>query len=142
MTTCANCGHSNPEASKFCRNCGTVLQDAAAPQAPSAAGLPPSAVRRRPSPSLQDSLSQLGLRPTCGQLAGFAAAVVFGLILARALPFVFPVFYPVLGFVFRDVLGTTPDAFNTAAITTLTCLGSFGAAFASTLLFGRRRRRS
>jgi hypothetical protein len=88
-----------------------------------------------------DSLRGLGLRPTCGQIAGFVGAVVFGIVLARALPFVFPVFYPALNFVFRDVLGREPDAFNTAAMTWLTCLSSAGVAFASTFLFGRRRKK-
>lgn len=62
------------------------------------------------------------------------------MVLARALPFVFPVFYPVLDFVFRDVLGTAPDAFNTAVITWLTFLGSAGVAFLTTYLFGGKRK--
>jgi hypothetical protein len=87
-----------------------------------------------------DSLRALGFRPTCGQIAGFVGAAVLGMALARALPFIFPVFYPALDFVFRDVLGREPDAFNTTAMTWLTCLSSAGVAFVTTFLFGRKRK--
>jgi hypothetical protein len=94
-----------------------------------------------PKPSsLAASLRALGFRPTRGQIVGFVAAVIFGMVLARILPSVFPIFYPVLSFVFVEVLGTTPDGFNTAAITWLTCLGSAGVSFLSTFLLGRRRK--
>ena len=167
MAACHQCGHSNPENAKFCLNCGTALHalrgsaptgpaPAQPPQVPSAQPQPPQVPSARPpigaapsaSPasaakpsSLLDSLRGLGLRPTCGQIAGFVGAVVFGIVLARGLPFVFPVFYPILNFGFRDVLGREPDAFNTAALTWLTCLGSAGVAFASTFLLGRRRKK-
>jgi len=154
MANCQQCGHSNPANAKFCLNCGTALQarpagPAAAPVAavssasagPAASpGSPPAAPAPKSS-SLLDSLRGLGLRPSCGQIAGFVGAVVLGMVLARALPFVFPVFYPALNFVFRDVLGREPDAFNTAAMTWLTCLSSAGVAFASTFLLGRRRKK-
>ena len=154
MANCHQCGHSNPANAKFCSNCGTPLQarPAAPAGSPVAAPSPapatpgpstgsPSAAPAPKSSSLLDSLRGLGLRPTCGQIAGFVGAVVFGMVLARALPFVFPVFYPALNFVFRDVLGREPDAFNTAAMTWLTCLSSAGVAFASTFLLGRRRKK-
>ena len=154
MANCHQCGHSNPANAKFCLNCGTALQarPAAPAGSPVAAVSPasagpeaspgsPSAAPAPKSSSLLDSLRGLGLRPTCGQIAGFAGAVVFGIVLARALPFVFPLFYPILNFVFRDVLGREPDAFNTAAMTWLTCLSSAGVAFASTFLLGRRRKK-
>jgi len=136
MADCRVCGHPNPEDAKFCLNCGTAL--IAAPR-PAPEATPPAT--SRPGSSILDSLQALGFRPTCGQIAGFVGAVVFGLVLARALPFVFPVFYPALNFVFRDVLGREPDAFNTAAMTWLTCLSSAGVAFASTFLLGRRRKK-
>ena len=154
MANCQQCGHSNPANAKFCLNCGTALQARPAPPAGSpVAAAPPASAGPSTSPgspsaapvpkpsSLLDSLRGLGLRPTCGQIAGFVGAVVFGMALARALPFVFPLFYPALNFVFRDVLGREPDAFNTAAMTWLTCLGSAGVAFASTFLLGRRRKK-
>jgi len=164
MANCQQCGHSNPANAKFCLNCGTALSAArrpapvAAPVSPTPAASPvaaappasaspaaspgsPAAAPAPKSSSLLDSLRGLGLRPTCGQIVGFVGAVVFGIVLARALPFVFPVFYPALNFVFRDVLGREPDAFNTAAMTWLTCLGSAGVAFASTFLLGRRRKK-
>ena len=154
MAVCQQCGHSNPDNAKFCLNCGPALQarPAAPAGSPVAAVSPasagpaaspgsPSAAPAPKSSSLLDSLRGLGLRPTCGQIAGFVGAVVFGLVLARALPFVFPLFYPALNFVFRDVLGREPDAFNTAAMTWLTCLSSAGVAFASTFLLGRRRKK-
>ena len=154
MAACHQCGHSNPDNAKFCLNCGSALQarpaaPAGSPVAavslasagPEASSGSPSAAPAPKSSSLLDSLRGLGLRPTCGQIAGFVGAVVFGLVLARALPFVFPVFYPALNFVFREVLGREPDAFNTAAMTWLTCLSSAGVAFASTFLLGRRRKK-
>lgn len=99
--------------------------------------------RPNPSPpgsSLVDSLRALGFRPTCGQIAGFAGAVIFGMVLARALPFVFPVFYPLLDLVFNKILHTAPDPFNTAVMTCFTFLGSAGVAFLTTLLFGAKRK--
>jgi len=168
MANCHQCGHSNPANAKFCLNCGTALQALRGPgpsqpaRVPSAQAQPPIGAAPAANPasagpaaspdsppaapapkssSLLDSLRGLGLRPTCGQMAGFVGAVVFGIVLARALPFVFPLFYPILNFVFRDVLGREPDAFNTAAMTWLTCLGSAGVAFASTFLLGRRRKK-
>ena len=164
MADCRVCGHPNPEDAKFCTNCGTALivtrrpapaaalasptpaasQVAAAPPASASPAASPGSPSAAPAPkpsSLLDSLRGLGIRPTCGQIAGFVGAVVFGLVLARALPFVFPAFYPILDFVFRDVLGREPDAFNTAAMTWLTCLSSAGVAFASTYLLGRRRKK-
>jgi len=117
-------------------------QAVAASGSPSAASAEsPAATPTKPS-SLLDSLRALGFRPTCGQIAGFVAAAVFGMALARALPFVFPVFYPALDFVFRDVLGREPDAFNATAMTWLTCLSSAGVAFVTTFLFGRKRKGS
>ena len=154
MADCRVCGHPNPDNAKFCLNCGTALKarpaapagsPVAAPSpAPAAAAASPGSPSAAPAPkpsSLLESLRGLGLRPTCGQIAGFVGAVVFGLVLARALPFVFPLFYPALNFVFREVLGREPDAFNTAAMTWMTCLSSAGVAFASTFLLGRRRKK-
>ena len=167
MAACHRCGQSNPDNAKYCLNCGApplASRDPAPaktelaqspqvasvqprpPQAPSALqpieGAPSASPASTAKPSsLLDSLRALGFRPTCGQIAGFVGAVVFGIVLARALPFVFPLFYPILNFVFRDVLGREPDAFNTAAMTWLTCLGSAGVAFASTFLLGRRRKK-
>ena len=166
MAACHRCGHSNPDRSKYCLNCGAPLlasRDPAPaktelaqspqvasvqprpPQAPSALqpieGAPSASPASTAKPSsLLDSLRALGFRPTCGQIAGFAAAAVFGMALARALPFIFPVFYPILDFVFRDVLGREPDAFNATAMTWLTCLSSAGVAFVTTFLFGRKRK--
>jgi len=163
---CLNCGaalHASrepaPAKTELARPPGVLSAQPQPHQVPSAQPRPPVAPSASPSAasldspvaaspasaakpsSLLDSLRGLGLRPTCGQIAGFVGAVVFGLVLARALPFVFPVFYPALNFVFREVLGREPDAFNTAAMTWLTCLGSAGVAFASTFLLGRMRKK-
>lgn len=140
LPPCPRCGHENPSGTKFCRRCGTSLLARPEPAPAPPAGTPPPRSSSAPPGSLQASLARLGLRPTCGQLAGFGVAVVFGLALARLLPLAFPIIYPVLSLVFIDLLHTTPDAFNTMAMTCLTCTGSFGLAFGSALLFGRRGR--
>jgi hypothetical protein len=156
MADCQVCGRPNPDNARFCSNCGSALSAArppapvarpasGSPPAPAAAPIAPTpaaAAPSRPGSSILDSLRALGFRPTCGQIAGFVGAAVFGMALARALPFIFPIFYPALNFVFRDVLGREPDAFNTAAMTWLTCLSSAGIAFVTTALFGRKRKRS
>lgn len=140
VPVCPNCGQENPSTTKFCRRCGTSLLVPSGPPPATPIAAPPTPAASPTPGSLQASLARIGLRPTCGQLASFAAAVVFGLALARLLPLVFPFFYPILSFVFIDLLHSTPDAFNTMAMTSLTCLGSFGLAFLTSLVFGRRRR--
>ena len=140
LPPCPRCGHENPSGTKFCRRCGTSLLAQPAPAPAPPAGAPQPRSSSAPPGSLQASLARLGLRPTCGQLAGFGAAVVFGLALARLLPLAFPIIYPVLSLVFVDLLNTTPDAFNTMAMTCLTCTGSFGLAFGVSFILGRRGR--
>jgi hypothetical protein len=65
--------------------------------------------------------------------------VLAGLIVARVLPYVYPVLDPLLSLVFGSGPSSLRDGFNARAMTAITFIISFTLAFATSAPFLRRR---
>jgi hypothetical protein len=115
---CSNCGHENPPGKKFCRQCGTSLT-AGSPSAPTPQ-----------STSLQESLDELGIRVSSGQIGGFLLAVAVGWGVGQLLNFGFVliIYMQTIGRI-QDLLGLQQggvrDTFNIFVMTALPFLASF-----------------
>ena len=114
---CSNCGHDNPPGKKFCRQCGTSLTSVS-PSVPTPQ-----------STSLQDSLGELGIRVSSGQIIGFLLAVAAGWIVGQmlALDFGVTIYTQTIGRI-QDLLNletATRDTFNIYAMMALPFLTSF-----------------
>ena len=147
--TCSNCGNPNPPGARFCLNCGSPL--ASAPSAPprsvnappqTSLPAPPQSVDARqrvtqPPQSGLDasvnsilaSLAKLGIALTKRQLIGLGGSAIAGMVMARILPYIYPIFDPILTLVFGSGASGPRDGFNTNAMTFITFLTSFLPAF-------------
>lgn len=82
-----------------------------------------------PAKDIRESLARLGLDFSRNQLIGFGASFLSGFIMARILPFIYPVFDPVLTIVFGSGPGAARDGFNTNMMTLITFGTSFVLSF-------------
>lgn len=133
---CRRCGAPRRPGKSFCSRCGAAFGPAPA-QPPAAKPVPPAA----PDNSLHGSLGRLGLRVTGGQLVSFVLAVIGGLIMARILPYVYPVFDPLLTAAFGAGMSSARDGFNSLMMTLITFSTSVGLAVIGGLWAGRPRRK-
>lgn len=155
---CPNCSHPNPIGTRNCLRCGASLAHAA-PLPPTRPGAAPSA-QTTPSPSAGQarpasptppvgpaqtsplaSLARLGIPVSPGQVVGVIGGVILGMVVARVLPYVYPIFSArLLDLVFGPGYSEIRDGFNTNFMTACTCCSSFMvAALASMALRGRKR---
>lgn len=78
---------------------------------------------------MRASVANVGLRLSSQQLVGFGVAVIAGVIMARILPYMYPVLSPILDAVFGAKATTSRDNFNAFMMTALTFLTSFVIAY-------------
>ena len=115
---CSHCGQANLPGKKFCRQCGTSLT-AVSPSGPTPQ-----------STSLQDSLGELGIRVSSGQIVGFLLAVGAGWLVGQLLNFGFVliIYMQTIGRI-QDLLGLQQggvrDTFNIFVMMALPFLTSF-----------------
>lgn len=133
MMTCHNCGTQNAEGVKFCRECGTPLLPSATPPArltnPSLDSLTSSVTPT--ARSIRESLARLGVTFSREQIIGFVLSLIGGMIVARILPFIYPIFDPILTLVFGSGPSAMRDGFNTNMMTLITFATSFVLSFAT-----------
>ena len=87
------------------------------------------------------SLNKLGIPVTTGQWIGVVIAVLAGIIMARVLPYVYPIFFSrILDFVLGPGMSTLRDGFNTFFMTTCTMGTSFAVSLVTFVLFRRKRK--
>jgi len=153
---CPNCGYRNPPDQRFCVNCKLLLGQPASPTPPrpnQAQQLPAYPAHNSPpqqpssvpqSPKTQPGpLARLGLRFNLGQGIGCIGGVLVGLVVARALPYIYPIFSArLLDLIFGPGYSPLRDGFNSNLMTACTCLSSFLVALAVSLAFSRRKRLS
>jgi hypothetical protein len=108
---------------------------------------PPTPRPQRSAPernSLLASLSRLGVPASVPQLLSMVAAFVVGVVIARALPFIYPILAaPILDAVFGPGISSARDGFNTNFMTACTCCSSTLIALVGAAVFaprGKRRR--
>ena len=77
-----------------------------------------------PAKDIRESLARLGLDFSRNQLIGFGVSLLSGMIVARILPFIYPIFDPVLTLAFGSGPSPTRDGFNTNMMTFITFLTS------------------
>ncbi|MBI3915078.1 MAG: zinc ribbon domain-containing protein [Chloroflexi bacterium] len=141
--TCSNCRHPNPDGARFCLNCGAPIASAPPPRPVNALpqtdlSSPPQSMDARqqvtqPPPSGLDAsvnsilanLAKLGIAMTKRQLIGLGASAIAGMVMARVLPYIYPIFDPILTLVFGSGASGPRDGFNTNAMTFITFLTSF-----------------
>lgn len=130
---CHKCGTQNAEGVKFCRECGTALTESAAPASQSlSTSLQSIVTAAKPAAtSIRESLARLGVTFSRQQIIGFVISLVGGMIMARILPFIYPIFDPILTLVFGSGPGAVRDGFNTNMMTLITFFTSFGLSFAT-----------
>lgn len=128
---CAQCGSSIPPGKTFCTNCGAPVSG------PSTRPTQSLATAQAAPGSIEASLEKLGIRISRRQLIGFAISVVAGMVVARILPYAYPI---LLGRILDQAFGLGPspgrDAFNTHSMTVITFATSFVLSF-----FATRKRR-
>jgi len=87
------------------------------------------------------SLARLGIHFDLGQGIGCVGGVLVGLIVASALPYIYPIFSArILDIIFGPGPSTLRDGFNTNFMTACTCLSSFLVAGVVSLAFNRRKK--
>jgi len=87
------------------------------------------------------SLNRLGIPVTTGQWIGAVMSVLAGIIIARLLPYLYPIFFArILDFVFGPGMSTLRDGFNSLFMTACTMGTSFAVSLATFVLFRRKRR--
>jgi predicted PurR-regulated permease PerM len=78
-----------------------------------------------------------------GQTLGCVGGVIVGLVVARVLPFIYPIFSAnVLDLIFGPGVSTLRDGFNSLFMTGCTCLSSFAVALVVSLAFSRRKQKT
>jgi hypothetical protein len=93
-----------------------------------------------PQSGITASLNRLGIRLTTGQWVGAVVAVIAGLIVARVLPFIYPlIFSRLLDLVLSPGPSDLRDGLNTMVMNMCTLGTSFVISLASTMIFRRRR---
>jgi len=164
MLVCSNCGTQNTAGTKFCRECGTPLGSPTAPPTQSRAtpastapittlynliraaltrlGVSPSAMPETmpPAKDIRESLLRLGISFSRNQLIGFGLSLLGGIVMARILPFIYPVFDPLLTIVFGSGPGAARDGFNTNMMTLITFSTSFVMSFVTMRLTQSKER--
>jgi ribosomal protein L40E len=115
---CAQCGATVPAGKAFCSKCGAPINAPSATPVQSV-GTAPSAIG-----SIQASLEKLGIRVSPRELIGFGVSVVAGMVMARVLPYIYPV-------LFSSIISRmqNPDPFNKFMMTAITFLTSFVISF-------------
>lgn len=138
---CQNCGSQNLEHARFCLQCGTPLgQPGTTPVPTVSASLESLAAAVKPqAKSLLESLARLGIDFSRKQIIGFVISLIGGMIMARILPFIYPIFDPILTLVFGAGPGAVRDGFNTNMMTLITFFTSFGLSFATMLVTKTRK---
>jgi len=87
------------------------------------------------------SLNKLGIPVTTGQWIGSVIAVLGGLIVARVLPYIYPIFFSrLLDLVFGAGMSSLRDGFNSFMMTACTCTASFLVSIATFLAFRKKRK--
>jgi hypothetical protein len=87
------------------------------------------------------SLNRLGIRLTTGQWVGAVLAVLTGLIVARVLPFIYPlIFSRIEDVILGPGISDLRDNINTWMMQNCTCASSFVISFFSFLVFRRKRK--
>jgi ribosomal protein L40E len=131
-TRCVQCGATVPIGKSFCPQCGAGLAATT-----SATPTPPATPAGPPDGSIQAALARLGIRLSRRELIGLALSVAAGMIVARILPYIYPVLFAhLLDRVFGPVQSTARDGFNSHMMTVITFLSSFVISFFS---FRKRR---
>lgn len=114
---CSSCGHDNLPGKKFCRQCGTPLPTVS-PSVPTPQ-----------STSFQDSLGELGIQVSSGQIGGFLLAVAAGWGVGQilALDFGLVLYAQTIGRIqdWLNLKTATRDTFNIYAMMALPFLTSF-----------------
>lgn len=119
-TPCARCGAHVSAGKAFCTQCGTSVKTASAIHPAPEVALPGS---------IQAGLAELGIRFSRRKLIGFGLSVASGMVMARILPYIYPVaFGPLLDRVFGPGPGAR-DVFNSHMMTAITFLTSFVISF-------------
>ena len=138
---CQNCGAEIAAHAKFCLNCGATLgQPGTPPVATVSQSLESLASAVKPTAkSLLESLARLGINFSRKQIIGFVISLIGGMIMARILPFIYPIFDPILTVVFGAGPGAVRDGFNTNMMTLITFFTSFGLSFATMLVTKTRK---
>jgi hypothetical protein len=78
---------------------------------------------------------------TVWQLVGLIGSVIFGMIVARLLPYIYPIFAArILDVVLGPGVTSTRDSFNSFLMTCCTCSSSFVISFLTLLVFRIRRK--
>ena len=127
---CQKCSTENAEGVKFCRECGTALDPSSPASQAAPITLDSLATTVKPvARSLLESLARLGINFSRKQIIGFAGSLIGGMIVARVLPFIYPVFDPILTLVFGSGPGEARDGFNTNMMTLITFATSFVLSF-------------
>lgn len=89
---------------------------------------------------ITSSLNKLGIPVTTGQWVGAICAVLAGIILARLMPYIYPiVFARLLDFIFGPGPSSFRDGFNSFLMTACTCTTSFVISFFAFILFRSKR---
>jgi hypothetical protein len=87
------------------------------------------------------SLNRLGIRVTTGQWIGAVISVLAGIIMARILPYAYPIFFSrILDFVFGPGMSTLRDGFNSLFMTMCTMGTSFAVSLVTFVLFRKKRK--
>ena len=126
-TPCAQCGATVPTGKAFCTRCGTPLTAAISTPPEPPVAPPDSSVG-----SIQASLARLGIRLSRRELVGFGLSVAAGMVMARILPYIYPVIFShVLDRIFGSGPSNARDGFNSHMMTAITFLTSFVISFVS-----------
>ena len=138
---CQNCGSRNADDLRFCGNCGKPLaQSAGSPVQPTSVTLESITSAVAPTAkSLLESLARLGINFSRKQIIGFVISLIGGMIMARILPFIYPIFDPILTVVFGAGPGAVRDGFNTNMMTLITFSTSFVLSFATMFVTKARK---
>jgi RNA polymerase subunit RPABC4/transcription elongation factor Spt4 len=131
-TLCVQCGDTVPMGKSFCPQCG-ARANPATPITPT----PPATPAGPPDGSIQAALARLGIRLSRRELIGLALSVAAGMVMARILPYIYPVLFGhLLDRVFGPGMSNARDGFNSHMMTVITFLSSFVISFFS---FRKRR---
>ena len=131
-TLCVQCGGTVPLGKSFCPQCGARLAatTSTTPTTPATPAGPPDG-------SIQAALARLGIRLSRRELIGFALSVAAGMVVARILPYIYPVIFAhLLDRVFGPGQSNARDGFNSHMMTVITFLSSFVISF---IVFRKRR---
>ena len=124
---CPQCGSQNAAGAQSCRACGASLVSPVSLESIRTAVKPAYT-------SIRAALARLGISLSRGQIIGFIVSLIGGMIMARVLPFIYPIFDPILTLVFGSGPSALRDGFNTNMMTLITFATSFVLSFATMFL--------